>query len=243
VDDESIIREQIAYYRARAVEYDDWWERRAEYDIGPEFGRAWEHDVGELRSWLANAGLHGHVLELAAGTGNWTTELLRHVDRVTAVDASPEVLAINRIKNGADRVDYVVADLFDWTPPRRYDAVFFSFWISHVPAARWDGFWDLVKSSLEPGGLVLFCDNAHPEHAGRHGPGDWPVAAKLRQPDTTETEVERRRLRDGSSYTVVKNYWWPGDLTDDLRERGWRVTVDNTSFAFICGQGSYAQEP
>ena len=38
----------------------------------------------------------GEVLELACGTGLWTVELARHAASITAVDASPEVLEINR---------------------------------------------------------------------------------------------------------------------------------------------------
>src|SRR4030081_1745213 len=40
---------------------------------------------------------------LAAGTGNITRLAARHADRLTAVDASPETLAINSDKLGAAR--------------------------------------------------------------------------------------------------------------------------------------------
>ena len=69
------------------------------------------------------------MLELACGTGLWTVELARHATSVTAVDASPEVLGINRARlREAGRktaVRYVEADLFDWRPDAAYDAVFF----------------------------------------------------------------------------------------------------------------------
>ncbi len=71
------------------------------------------------------------MLELACGTGLWTVELARHADSVTAVDASPEVLGINRARiqeTGHETpVRYVEADLFDWRPDAAYDAVFFGF--------------------------------------------------------------------------------------------------------------------
>ena len=40
----------------------------------------------------------GKVLELVCGTGPWTEEPPRYVASVTAVDASPEVLKINRAR-------------------------------------------------------------------------------------------------------------------------------------------------
>ncbi len=238
VDTDPVIAEQIAYYRARAGEYDDWWERRAEYDVGPEFGAAWKRDVAELRAWLERVAPSGDVLELAAGTGNWTAELARYADRITAVDSSPEVLEINRGKNGTERVEYVVADLFHWSPPRRYDVVFFSFWISHVPSDRWDEFWRLVEASLAPGGLVLFCDNAHPDHARRHGPVDWRVVAAIHQLDDVDGEFRWRRLRSGSTFRIVKRYWRPDDLVANLGERGWRAQAGHTTFAFLYGEAT-----
>ena len=67
----------------------------------------------------------GSVLELAGGPGTWTRQLLRHASDVTAVDASPEMLAIaaSRVPGGAP-VRFVQADLFTWEPDRRYDVVF-----------------------------------------------------------------------------------------------------------------------
>ena len=40
----------------------------------------------------------GKVLELVCGTGPWTEEPPRCVASVTAVDASPEVLELNRAR-------------------------------------------------------------------------------------------------------------------------------------------------
>ena len=58
----------------------------------------------------------GQVLELACGPGVWTGQLLRHATEVTAVDASPDMLAVAATQVGSDRVRFVRADLFDWVP-------------------------------------------------------------------------------------------------------------------------------
>ena len=78
----------------------------------------------------------GAVLELACGSGVFTERLARHADTVTAIDASEAMLARNRIEVARPNVRYVQADLFDWRPDRTYDLVFFGFWLSHVPPAR-----------------------------------------------------------------------------------------------------------
>ena len=61
--------------------------------------------------------------------GTWTPQLLRYATDVTAVDASPEMLAIAAARCQDDRVRFVQADLFSWEPDRRYDVVFFGFWL------------------------------------------------------------------------------------------------------------------
>ena len=79
-----------------------------------------------LRSKRSGRG--GEVLELAAGTGVWTEQLLRLSERVTAVDAVAEVLELNRARTGG-AAEYLLADLFAWQPPRRFDVCFFGFWL------------------------------------------------------------------------------------------------------------------
>ena len=117
---EQLLWEQRRYYGERAPEYDDWWFRRARYRLEREAEDKWFADVVELEAALEGFAPRGDVLELAAGTGNWTRQLVRYADRVTAVDASREVLELNRAKLGA-AVDFVVADVFDWHPPRVFD--------------------------------------------------------------------------------------------------------------------------
>jgi hypothetical protein len=39
-DVQALVDEQARYYRARAVEYDDWWFRRDRYDHGSQFERS-----------------------------------------------------------------------------------------------------------------------------------------------------------------------------------------------------------
>jgi SAM-dependent methyltransferase len=87
----------------------------------------------EVVAALDAFGPAGDVLELACGPGTWTALLLRHADTVTAVDGSPEMLAIASSRVHDERVRFVRADLFAWRPDRRFDVVFFGFWISHVP--------------------------------------------------------------------------------------------------------------
>jgi demethylmenaquinone methyltransferase/2-methoxy-6-polyprenyl-1,4-benzoquinol methylase len=233
MDTDDLIASQIGYYRARATRYDRELPRAAEEEAWDEFAPRFGADVAELDRWLEADPPTGHVLEIAAGSGNRTTQLLRTADRVTALDAAPEMLELLAVKH--PQVERIEADIFTWESPHRYDNVFFGYWISHIPAARWARFWQTVARSLAPGGRVWFMDNAHPGHANTRGPGDWPVAAGLREVDSIDTEVRVRKLWDGREWAMVKRYWWPEELEADLARLGWQAEVHHTDFAFIYG--------
>jgi SAM-dependent methyltransferase len=213
---------QRRYYAARAHEYDDWWFRRGRYSFGPGEQARWDEDVGELEAALAGFQPDGDVLELAAGTGLWTRHLARTAARLVAVDASEETLAINRARVDGE-VEYIVADLFAWEPEERFDLVFFSFWLSHVPQARFEQFWRLVRAALRPGGRVFLIDSGAPDPAQRDPGGE---------------ERQTRRLSDGREFTIVKRYWDPRELAERLRDLGFDLDLRLTgNELFLYGGG------
>jgi SAM-dependent methyltransferase len=223
--DERLLAEQIAYYRARAAEYDEWFLRQGRYDRGEAHRRAWFAEVAEVEAALVAARPRGRVLELACGTGLWTRHLVAHADEVLAVDASPEVLAINRERVASAKVRYQQADLFAWRPETRFDFVLFAFWLSHVPPERFEGFWSLVGDALAPGGSVFFADNAeNPEVA----------AANHRLPERGSYVMDRM-LNDGRGFRVVKVFYDPAELEARLGRLGWSGAVRSTGRYFIHG--------
>jgi O-methyltransferase involved in polyketide biosynthesis len=100
--------------------------------------------------------------------------------------------------------------VFGWQPPRRYDTVFFAFWLTHVPPARFAAFWSQVGAALAPGGRVCFVDDTDRERAGE------------RVVPEQATPAVWRRLRDGSEHRVVKV---PAELADRLAELGWSASI------------------
>jgi demethylmenaquinone methyltransferase/2-methoxy-6-polyprenyl-1,4-benzoquinol methylase len=231
MSDHELLAEQRAFYRARAPEYDEWWQRRGRYDRGPELAAEWDRQVVLVEDALDTFGPSGDVLELAGGTGWWSERLARRADRLTVVDASPETLDLNRRRVDRDDVEYVVADLFSWQPQRTYDVVFFSFWLSHVPRDRFADFWSLVRSCLAARGRAFLIDNrADPTPTGgfqdpyviQHGP-----------------DLHLRRLYDGSEYRVIKVMYEPDELAVLLRRHGWEAHLEATRL-FIFGSAAPA---
>ena len=202
---ENVLEEQKRYYAARAPEYDDWWFRRGRYGFGPEETENWDADVAEVEAAVEAFVPRGSMLELAAGTGIFTRKLVRLAERVVAVDANAETLALN-----TPEAELVQADVFAWRPEELFDLVFFSFWLSHVPEERFDEFWELVRSALRPDGRVFLIDS------GPRG-------------DATDHGEQLRQLADGREFTIVKRYWTPRQLEARLRPLGFALDVRLTA--------------
>jgi ubiquinone/menaquinone biosynthesis C-methylase UbiE len=171
--------------------------------------------------------MRGELLELAPGTGIWTERLLGTASSVTAVDASNEMIAINRARVNSARVEYVLADLFSWQPTRLYDGIFFGFWLSHVPLERLDSFLDMLAAALRPGGEIFFVD-------GRREPTS--TAANHQLPGKGE-QLMTRKLNDGRAFEIVKNFHDPAALAGRFALHGLNVTVKETATYFLFGYG------
>ncbi len=215
-----LLSEQKRYYAERAPEYDDWWYRRGRYEFEPDALARWRADVAEAEAALEAFVPGGTVLELAAGTGIWTRKLVRLADRVVAVDANAETLALNTAE-----ADLVRADVFAWEPPERFDLVFFSFWLSHVPEERFDEFWSLVRAALVPGGRVFLVDS---------GAGDTAHTGT----DQAGGE-ETRSLADGRTFRIVKRRRLPRELAERVRPLGFELELrDSANGHFVYGGGT-----
>ena len=220
---EEVLAQQVDYYRARAPQYDQWWLRTGRYALAPEREAEWDVEVARLEAAVDDLRPRGKVLELACGTGLWTVRLLRHAERIVAVDASREVIAINRGRTGGRGVEYVEADVLSWEPPDRFDVVFFSFWLSHVPPSRFVTFWNLVGQALEPDGRAIFIDNLWGDGTWKEGP----------RPETFEQV--RSDAGDDREYRIVKVYYEPDELAGRLASLGWRSEVSATGRSFLLG--------
>jgi hypothetical protein len=105
-------------------------------------------------------------------------------------------------------------------------SVFFGFWLSHVPVERFDAFWSLIASCLEPSGRVFFVDDA------------YRTPEELIEGEASSTI--RRRLKDGTPYRAVKVPYRAAELEARLGQLGWRIQVTQTAGPFYWGTGGRA---
>jgi 2-polyprenyl-3-methyl-5-hydroxy-6-metoxy-1,4-benzoquinol methylase len=195
--DDGLLAEQV-HYRRRAGEYDV----TAYGDL----------DAARARITRIVAALRptGNVLEIACGTGVWTGALADVAATVTAIDAAPEAIDIARRRITAATVRFEVADVFSWQAAARFDTVFFAFWLSHVPASRFEPFWAQLRGLIPDHGRVLLVD----EHPDQRGKEEYVAGSD---------EIIHRRLADGSEHRLVKVFIHPGQLTARLHQLGWQA--------------------
>lgn len=120
-------------------------------------------------------------------------------------------------------VRYIETDLFAWRPEAKYDVVFFSFWLSHVPDDRFEKFWMTVGQALGPNGKAFLIDSrAESTTARDHSP---PEAEGLQE----------RRLSDGRSIRLFKRYWEDEQLSRRLEQLSFATDLHDTQTYFVYG--------
>lgn len=197
---DELLAEQVRYYRARAPEYD-----ATSHPDGDPFADVMARAVADLRA----LGPVRRVIELGAGTGQFTGLLASTAEVVVAVDTAPEALALLRDKVDAGNVETVVGDVFTWVPDDPAELVMFSALFSHIPTDRFGAFWWSIDRMLAPGGRVfVFDESPH---------GLWSEQA------TGDDEIVERTLQDGRRFRIVKVLWNPDDLSRRLSDAGWRA--------------------
>ena len=217
----------VAYYEARAPEYDDWYLRRGRYSHGPVHDAAWNTELDAAGRWLDGLPIRGQIVELAAGTG-WWSPLLAEKGELSLYDAAaaPLELARERLVAHGLRAHLHVRDAWE-APDRRVDALFAGFWLSHVPRGRLDEFLALARSWLRPGGTFAFIDSLPDAQSGA---GDH----QARNGDSS-----LRRLADGREFRIVKVYYQPVELRAALLRAGFAsAEVTTTGRFFLLGSAT-----
>ena len=196
-----------AFYARRAAEYERIYAK-------PER----QADLALLRARIAALFAGRSVLEVACGTGYWTAVIAPQAKAITAIDAVEETLAIARSKPyPADRVEFMQGDAYALPDSgRRHDALFAGFWWSHVPLARLDAFLAGAARAVAPGAVVAFLENRYVEGSST------PLSRRDAEGNTYQT----RKLDDGSTHDVLKNFPSDRELVEHASAHGIEAKVE-----------------
>lgn len=174
------------YYGARAAEYDRIYAK-------PER----QPDLRDMEAWLPGVFADRQVLEVACGTGYWTQFYAPATAGVVALDGAMETLRIAERRLPDAPVRWLQGDAYSLpVADRAFDGAFAGFWWSHIPLERIDAFLQGLHRALKPGAGVVFIDNLYV--AG----SSTPIAEQ----DSAGNTWQLRRLDDGSTHRVLKNF-------------------------------------
>jgi len=198
-----------AYYAARAPEYDSVYRK-------PER----QADLRAIERWVASKFAAARVLEIACGTGYWTQFIAPAAAQVTALDAAPETLTLARARVPERKVEFLVGDAYDLQAHAGFGAAFCGFWFSHVPRARQREFLAGLNAALLPGARVVLLDNRYVEGSST------PVT----EHDADGNGFQQRRLKNGSTHRVLKNFPSEGELRSLIAGLGDSAMYTNWSY-------------
>lgn len=188
------------YYAARAPEYDRIY-------LKPER----QPDLREIEAWLPAVFAGRSLLEIACGTGYWTQFIAPVAGRVLAIDAAPETLQIARGRVASANVEFTTGNAYALPEDAKgFEAAFAGFWFSHIPKGRVAEFLAGLHRALVPGARVVFLDNRYVEG------NSTPISER----DGEGNTYQLRRLEDGSSHKVLKNFPSESELRDALQGAG-----------------------
>ncbi|MBN1812777.1 MAG: class I SAM-dependent methyltransferase [Anaerolineae bacterium] len=198
--DEQLAREMLLYYDERAEEYDDVYRGK-----GPAIRRyadRYQQNTAEVCEIVAGFG-HGHMIDIACGTGFWAPHYAHNCESFTFVDQSEGMLAeCRRRVEGlglADKCRFVQGNVFDVAlEPATYDCAMVGFLLSHFTPEQEDAFFQKLKEVLKPSAQLMIVDSY------------W---SERRKAGGRKKEGEQERiLNDGRAFKIYKKYFDESDI-------------------------------
>jgi demethylmenaquinone methyltransferase/2-methoxy-6-polyprenyl-1,4-benzoquinol methylase len=184
---------------ASAESMGEYYARRAAYYERVYFKPERQSDLRAIESWLGMPFAGREVLEIACGTGWWTSHGAVQATSWLATDLNPETLALARAKPLPDCVRLAEVDAYTLAgldPMQRFSGAFAGCWWSHVALARLAPWLEQLHARLHSGARVVFLDNAFVQAS----------STPLSRRDAEGNTYQQRTLDDGSVHEVLKNF-------------------------------------
>ncbi len=187
---ENDLDKQNEYYSKRASEYEQIY-----YRDNKERRQEIEDDVERLKVLAKGKS----VLELACGTGYWTTQVSETALSVIATDFSDEMIVEAKKKEYHCPIQFMQADLhhLPFAEPS-CDLLLLGFWFSHEPCQDYEKLFKTLLGQIKTHGKIWMIDNNPPAEGDK-----FQAVGK----DAHGNNYKRRFLDDDTEYKILKNYF------------------------------------
>ena len=184
------------YYSKRAQEYEKIYQRDDPIR---------QSEQSRISEEIKKIFYNKNVLEIACGTGFWTTFLSEKAKKIVAIDNNNEVLEIARYKNYICPVYFQVCDAYNLPfSACSFDGGLANFWFSHIPKDKIKLFLDGFHRVLSNKAIVFIADNVFNEGIG----------GKMVRDKGDNNTYKIRVLESGNQYKVLKNYYSEKELVN-----------------------------
>jgi len=201
------------YYSIRAKEYEDIY-------LKPER----QPGLKKIKKSLNEIFAGKDILEIACGTGYWTERISPSANSITAMDINDSVLEIAKSKNYPNNnVEFQKENLFSYKPKRKFEGLFGGFIWSHIKLQKLDDFIKIVNNLVIPRGIIVFIDNNYVEGSSH----------LITNKDEFGNAYQTRKLKDGSSHLVLKNFPSREFILGKLKRKGEEMNFVNLKYYWI----------
>ncbi len=201
----------VKYYALRAKEYEKIYYR-------PER----QAEISRLCQFLKEEFRNLNLLEIACGTGYWTRIISETAKSIVAADINPEMLEIAQDKKYPNsNVKFLISDIFKMDNLKvTFEAGFGGYIWSHIPVQDLPQFLNKFQQKIKKGGKIIFIDNNYlPEYSN-------PTVKQ----DEYGNGFQERKLEDGTSHRVLKNYPEKDFLLKMLKKIGKNIKHQSWKF-------------
>lgn len=203
----------VKYYKDRAKEYEHIY-------FKPER----QEELSEAYTLLQEIFNNKEVFEVACGTGYWTEKIALTANSVFATDINKEVIEIAGQKHyPKNNVIYKTANLYTYTSDKKYESLFAGFIWSHILKQDLNSFICALQKFVLPKGFLVVMDNNYVEGS----------STAISTTDEFGNTFQTRKLADGSTHLVLKNFPSESYLRELLNPYAARIQFTNLKYFWI----------
>ena len=205
----------VAYYKERANEYDK------VYQIPNE-----QEDLQKATKLFQNIFANKSVLEIACGTGYWTTQISRTATSVYATDINKEVINIAQTKISNHNVTFEIADMYNLNITQRFNGLFGGFIWSHILVQDIDKLLSSLANKISDNCEIVFIDSKQIE-------GTTHDKKRITRVDEFGNTFQTRKLENGTTYEVLKNFPSNDFLLEKLNQIATNIKLIDLEYYWI----------